>query len=164
MSYLDSKIQLSSEFMTSDVGKKLYRINLNTNKLPVKNVARKLTKCHTDLMKVVAQLYNRTPVDKPVNLVNFDRKELSPILKTYGQLVTTGNWRDYSISSSSTNAIFSIFRRSSENPFYMIMKTPRLRKQNRMYSVLAMNGQILKQGGDLQFVLQILNKKLFTVL
>ena len=113
-------------------------------------------------MKVVDQLYNRTPVDKPVNLVNFDRKELSPILKTYGQLVTTGNWRDYSISSSSTNAIFSIFRRSSENPFYMIMKTPRLRKQNRMYSVLAMNGQILKQGGDLQFVLQILNKKLFT--
>ncbi len=115
-------------------------------------------------MKTVGKLSKVTGIDTPLNLVSFDRKELAPILKIYGQMVAKGDWRDYSISSSISNATFSIFRRSSENPLYTIIKSPKLCKQNRVYSIVAMNGQIINQGKDLKLVLQILHRNLFKIL
>ena len=102
-------------------------------------------------------------IDDFTKCVNFNRNELDSIMRIYGRMVSRGEWRDYSISYSFSNAIFSIFRRSSEKPLYMIVKTPKAYKQNRVYSVVAMNGQILKHGKDLIQVLQVLNKKLFKI-
>ena len=114
-------------------------------------------------MTLVKPFQTRKSIDSSFNNVSFDRKELAPILKIYGQMVSKGEWRDYSISCSVARAIFSIFRRSSENPLYMIIKTPQLSNKAKMYSIVAMNGRIIKQGSDLTVVLKILNKKLYKI-
>ena len=100
----------------------------------------------------------------PYNKINFNKRELEPILKLYGQMVSKGEWRDYSVSYSFSNAAFSVFRRSSERPLYIIRKTPSLSKKNGPYSVVGMDGRIIKQGKDLRIVLQILTKKLYSII
>ena len=75
-------------------------------------------------------------------------------------MVATGEWRDYGISSLKEVAIFSIFRRTAENPIYKIEKRPKLRNRQGEYSVVGIDGQILKRGHDLKSVLGILERKL----
>ncbi len=92
--------------------------------------------------------------------VMFDRAELSIILTLYGRMVAAGEWRDYGISSLRDCAVFSVFRRTAENPLYRIEKHPRLRTRQGMYAVVGMDGQILKRGHDLRAVLRVLERKL----
>ena len=92
--------------------------------------------------------------------VAFDRHELSIILGLYGRMVAAGEWRDFGMSFLKDAAIFSVFRRSAENPLYRIEKRPKLRGKQGMYSVIGMDGQILKRGGDLKTVLRVLERKL----
>ena len=95
-----------------------------------------------------------------VEQVAFQRTELSVILSLYGRMVAAGEWRDYGISSLRDSAIFSVFRRTAENPLYRIEKHPKLRNRQGMYAVVGMDGQILKRGADLKSVLRVLEKKL----
>lgn len=92
--------------------------------------------------------------------VAFDRRELSVILGLYGRMVSAGEWRDYGISSLRDCAIFSVFRRTAETPMYRIEKHPKLRNRQGMYSVVGMDGRILKRGSDLRAVLRVLERKL----
>ncbi len=92
--------------------------------------------------------------------VAFDRRELSVILGLYGRMVAAGEWRDYGISSLRDCAIFSVFRRTAEHPLYRIEKHPKLRQRQGMYSVVGMDGRILKRGHDLKSVLRVLERKL----
>ena len=98
-------------------------------------------------------------VDK-VSYVTFDRKELGIILKIYGTMVAAGEWRDYGISMLKDVSIFSIYKHSSECPIYMIEKNPRFSKKQGMYSIIALDGRILKRGHDLSKVVKIFNPKL----
>ncbi len=98
---------------------------------------------------------DQTPVQ-----IAFDRRELSVILSLYGRMVSAGEWRDYGISFLRDMAVFSVFRRTSENPLYRIEKRPKLRNRQGQYLVVAMDGQILKRGHDLKSVLRILERKL----
>jgi hypothetical protein len=92
--------------------------------------------------------------------VAFDRRELSVILSLYGRMVAAGEWRDYGISSLREMAVFSVFRRTAEHPLYRIEKHPRMRNRQGQYSVVGMEGQILKRGHDLKTVLRVLERKL----
>ncbi|MEX0279670.1 MAG: DUF2794 domain-containing protein [Arenibacterium sp.] len=92
--------------------------------------------------------------------VAFDRRELQIILSLYGRMVAAGEWRDYGISCLRESAVFSVFRRTAENPLYRIEKHPRLRLRQGMYSVVGMDGRILKRGSDLKAVLRVLERKL----
>ncbi len=92
--------------------------------------------------------------------VAFHRTELSVILALYGRMVAAGEWRDYGISHLKDFAVFSVFRRTAENPLYRIEKRPKLRMKQGQYSVVGMDGQILKRGNDLRTVLRVLDKKL----
>ena len=92
--------------------------------------------------------------------VAFDRQELSVILGLYGRMVAAGEWRDYGISNLRDCAIFSVFRRTAEHPIYRIEKHPRMRGRQGMYSVVGMDGRILKRGHDLKTVLRVLERKL----
>ena len=106
---------------------------------------------------------NTTPFPKsgkPAEQVAFHRTELSLILGVYGQMVAAGEWRDYGMSFLKDVAIFSVFRRTAEHPIYRIEKRPKLRGKQGMYSVIAMDGQILKRGHDLKAVLRVLERKL----
>ncbi len=82
------------------------------------------------------------------------------ILGVYGRMVAAGEWRDYGMSFLKDVAVFSIFRRSAEHPIYRIEKRPRLRNRQGMYTVIGMDGQILKRGQDLKVVLRVLERKL----
>jgi hypothetical protein len=75
-------------------------------------------------------------------------------------MVAAGEWRDYGMSFLKDAAIFSVFRRSAENPLYRIEKRPKLRGKQGQYSVIGMDGQILKRGADLKTVLRVLERKL----
>jgi hypothetical protein len=92
--------------------------------------------------------------------VAFDRREMSQILSVYGRMVAAGEWRDYGISCLRDMAVFSVFRRTAENPLYRIEKRPKLRNRQGQYSVVGMDGQILKRGHDLKAVLRVLERKL----
>ena len=107
----------------------------------------------------------QTPTPFPKNgrmpeQVAFDRSELSVILGLYGRMVSSGEWRDYGMSFLKDVAVFSIFRRTAEHPIYRIEKRPRLRNRQGMYSVVGMDGRILKRGHDLRSVLRVLERKL----
>ncbi|MBT8153305.1 DUF2794 domain-containing protein [Epibacterium ulvae] len=92
--------------------------------------------------------------------VAFDKRELQTILSLYGRMVAAGEWRDYGISNLRELAVFSVFERTAENPLYRIEKRPKLRNRQGQYSVVGMDGQILKRGQDLRAVLQVLERKL----
>ncbi|MAU53457.1 MAG: hypothetical protein CMN17_14070 [Roseovarius sp.] len=92
--------------------------------------------------------------------VAFQRDELSVILSLYGRMVAAGEWRDYGISCLREVAVFSIFRRTAEQPLYRIEKRPRLRERQGQYAVIGLDGRILKRGHDLRTVLRVLERKL----
>ncbi len=75
-------------------------------------------------------------------------------------MVAAGEWRDYGISALNDVAVFSIFRRTAENPLYRIEKRPKLRNKQGEYAVIGMDGQILKRGHDLKKVIHVLERKL----
>ena len=99
------------------------------------------------------------PHDAPEQ-VAFDRLELGQLLTLYGRMVALGEWRDYGISHLREVAVFSIFRRTAENPLYRIEKRPKLRNKQGLYAVISMDGQVLKRGHDLRSVLRVLERKL----
>jgi hypothetical protein len=101
------------------------------------------------------QALNETPEQ-----VAFDRLELGQILTLYGRMVALGEWRDYGISHLREVAVFSIFRRTAENPLYRIEKRPKLRHKQGLYAVIGIDGQVLKRGHDLRSVLRVLERKL----
>ncbi|MCA8867279.1 MAG: DUF2794 domain-containing protein [Rhodobacteraceae bacterium] len=92
--------------------------------------------------------------------ISFHRTELSVILSLYGRMVAAGEWRDYGISCLREVAIFSVFRRTAEFPLYRIEKRPKLANRQGQYSVVGMDGRILKRGADLHVVLRVLEQKL----
>jgi len=106
--------------------------------------------------------FSAAPVQIPAQ-VSFDRRELSEILSLYGRMVAAGEWRDYGISSLREVAVFSVFRRTAENPLYRIEKRPKMRLKQGLYAVVGMDGQVLKRGGELKTVLRVLERKLIRV-
>ncbi|QPH55964.1 DUF2794 domain-containing protein [Pontivivens ytuae] len=100
------------------------------------------------------------PVRPVPSSVHFHRTELAVILSLYGRMVAAGEWRDYGISALRDVAVFSIFRRTAEHPIYRIEKRPKLARAQGMYSVIGMDGHILKRGHDLKTVLRVLERKL----
>ena len=101
-----------------------------------------------------------SPLVRNSERVSFDRGELGVILPLYGRMVAAGEWRDYGISSLCEVAVFAVFRRTSELPLYRIEKRPRLRNRQGLYSVIGMDGRILRRGHDLATVLRVLERKL----
>lgn len=104
----------------------------------------------------------QTPYPQPAapEQVSFDRRELNAILSLYGRMVAAGEWRDYGISCLRDLAVFSVFRRTAENPLYRIEKRPKMRNRQGMYAIVAMDGLVVKRGHDLPTVLRVLERKL----
>ncbi|MEM1266702.1 MAG: DUF2794 domain-containing protein [Pseudomonadota bacterium] len=94
------------------------------------------------------------------SVVTFHRRELSLIMPVYGRMVASGDWRDYAISMLRDVAIFSIFRHTAEHPIYRIEKRPKLALRQGQYSVVAMDGWVMKRGNELPSVLRVLERKL----
>jgi hypothetical protein len=78
-------------------------------------------------------------------------------------MVAAGEWRDYGISSLRDMAVFSVFKRTAENPLYKIEKRPKLRMKQGQYILIGIDGQVLKRGNDLKSVLRVLERKLIRI-
>ena len=94
------------------------------------------------------------PRQKPY--VGFDRRELNTILNLYGRKVALGEWRDYAIDFLKDRALFSVYKRASERPLYVIEKNPKLRHKQGQYMVTIEDGRVLKRGHELDTVLRVL--------
>ncbi len=92
--------------------------------------------------------------------VTFHRRELDAILRIYGRMVGEGEWRDYAIDHLKEKAVFSVFKRSGEMPLYRIEKNPSLAAKQGAYSVVNVDGRILKRGHELPQVLKVFDKVL----
>lgn len=92
--------------------------------------------------------------------VTFHRRELDAILRIYGRMVGEGEWRDYAIDHLKDKAVFSVFKRSGEMPLFRVEKNPKLASRQGAYSVINVNGLILKRGHDLNQVLKVFDKAL----
>ena len=102
-------------------------------------------------------------LEKITENITFHRLELAPILSLYGRMVAAGEWRDYGISHLREVAVFSVFKRTAENPLYRIEKRPKLRSKQGMYSLIGTQGQVLKRGHDLKSVLGVLERRLIRI-
>jgi len=92
--------------------------------------------------------------------VTFHRRELDQILWIYGRMVGEGEWKDYAIDHTREKAVFSVFKRSGEMPLFRIEKNPKLAGKQGAYSVVNINGMILKRGHELGLVLKVFDKSL----
>ena len=99
----------------------------------------------------------------PVSQVTFSRFELKRILDLYGRMVAAGEWRDYAIDFLKDRAVFSVFRRSSEQALYRIEKNPKLSRRQGAYSVISATGLIVRRGHELDRVLRSIDKSLSVV-
>jgi hypothetical protein len=88
--------------------------------------------------------------------VSFNRLELNAILNLYGRRVADGEWRDYAMDFLRDRAVFSIYKRTSERPLYVIEKQPKLRLKQGQYLVIGQDGRVLKRGHELANVLRVL--------
>ena len=78
----------------------------------------------------------------------------------YGRRVADGEWRDYAIDLQREQAVFSIFRRTSEVPLYRIVKQPKLARRQGAWSLVTATGLILRRGHDLANVLKVIDRRL----
>ncbi|WP_323034858.1 DUF2794 domain-containing protein [Pararhodobacter sp.] len=103
-------------------------------------------------------------MSSPQEQVSFDRLELGAILGVYGRFVAAGIFRDYGISCLKQRAVFSMFRRTAENPTYRVEKIPALRNKQGQYALFGPEGQILRRGTTLRGVMAPLERKLLRAL
>lgn len=90
--------------------------------------------------------------------VVFNRSELQQILTVYGRKVASGDWRDYALEFGREAATFAIFRRTSEQPLYRVVKAPKGAAKQGAFSVITGTGYVLRRGHDLARVLMVLEK------
>ena len=95
--------------------------------------------------------------------VFFERRELERLLRLYGRMVAAGEWRDYAIAGLSDCAVFSVFRRTSEQPLYRVEKRPALARKQGAWAIIGEGGMILRRGHDLEQVLRFFDKGRFKV-
>lgn len=96
-------------------------------------------------------------------VVFFERRELDQLLRLYGRQVAAGEWRDYAIAGLKECAVFSVFRRASENPLYRIEKRPALARRQGAWAVIGQGGVILRRGHELGQVLKVFDTGRFKV-
>jgi len=107
-----------------------------------------------ELVDLFSPMGPQPPRQKP--FVGFDRRELNTILNLYGRKVAEGEWRDYAMDFLKDRALFSVYKRASERPLYVIEKNPKLRNKQGQYMVTIEGGRILKRGHELETVLRVL--------
>jgi hypothetical protein len=89
--------------------------------------------------------------------VSFDKRELRQLLGLYSRRVMTGEWRDYAIDFGPKGAVFSVFRRSAEQPLFAIWKLAVGRERGRY--ALAAGTAVLRRAHALAELVRFLDDK-----
>lgn len=94
--------------------------------------------------------------------VFFNRDDLNQLLAIYSRQVGRGLWRDYAVDHRGNMAVFSIYRRSQEQPLFTIHKVVLKGDRDANYVLMSRNRQIAS-GRDLSNIINILGRQLAVV-
>jgi len=89
-----------------------------------------------------------------MNIVRFKKEEINLIMEVYSRKISTGEWKDYSISFQKNYAIFSIHKSLKFAPHYQIKKNS-LRK--KVFTLLH-NNTIILYSNTLNVIINHLRK------
>ena len=110
--------------------------------------------------------FDGSPAPEPPprsSTVFFERRELDRLLRLYGRMVAAGEWRDYAIDGLNESAVFSVYRRASEQPLYRIEKRPSLARRQGAWAVIGQGGVVLRRAHELEQVLRLFDSRKFSV-
>lgn len=94
--------------------------------------------------------------------VFFNRLDLNLLLAIYSRQVGRGVWRDYAIDHRGNMAIFSIYRRSQEQPLFAVHKVILKGDKEANYVLVSRNRQ-LASSRHLTDVIETLGRQLAVV-
>ena len=91
----------------------------------------------------------------------FNKKELKLILNLYGEMVSSGDWKDYGLTISKKEISFNVYHRTSDFPVYKITKNLKPKISNEKYIIKSAQNNIIKTSNSLEFLIdKIMWKKL----
>ena len=79
----------------------------------------------------------------------FVKQELKMILNLYAQKVSSGDWKDYSLSISKKEVSFDVYQRASEVPVFRISKNLNPKNKDERFYVLDKLGNIINKSENL---------------
>ncbi|MET1029241.1 MAG: DUF2794 domain-containing protein [Dongiaceae bacterium] len=94
--------------------------------------------------------------------VFFNRADLSELLAIYSRQVGRGLWRDYAIDHRGNMAVFSIYRRSQEQPLFSVHKVV-LKGDREANYVLSSRNRQLASSRALADIINVLGRQLAVV-
>ena len=89
-----------------------------------------------------------------MNIVRFKKKEINLIMEVYSQKISTGEWKDYSISFQKNCAVFSIHKSFKFVPYYQIKKNFSRKKGFTLFH----NNSIVLYSNTLNVIVNYLRK------
>jgi len=89
-----------------------------------------------------------------MNIVRFKKEEINLIMEVYSQKISTGEWKDYSISFQKNYAVFSIHKSLKFIPYYQIKKN----FWNKKGYTLIQNNSIVLYSNTLNVIVNHLRK------
>ena len=89
-----------------------------------------------------------------MSIVRFKKKEINLIMEVYSQKISTGEWKDYSISFQKNYAVFSIHKSFKFIPYYQIKKN----FWNKKGYTLIQNNSIVLYSNTLNVIVNHLRK------
>jgi len=99
----------------------------------------------------------------PPPRVCFTRQELTILLNLYGRNVSSGHWHDYAMDFLKDRALFSIFKRNSQQADFVIEKNPKFARKQGQFRVIGQQGRLLKRGASLSLVVRVLDPGLMVI-
>ena len=89
-----------------------------------------------------------------MSIVRFKKKEINLIMEVYSRKISTGEWKDYSISFQKNCAVFSIHKSFKFVPYYQIKKNFSRKKGFTLFH----NNSIVLYSNTLNVIVNYLRK------
>ena len=84
----------------------------------------------------------------------FNKKELKLILNLYGEMVSSGEWKDYGLSISKREVSFNVYHRASEFPAYKITKNLKPNNKHEKYLIKDAKNKTIRNAEDLEILIK----------
>ena len=84
----------------------------------------------------------------------FNKKELKLILNLYGEMVSSGDWKDYGLTISKKEISFNVYHRASDFPVYKITKNLKPKNENEKYLIKDVKNKVIKSSDNLRSLIK----------
>ena len=84
----------------------------------------------------------------------FNKTELQIILNLYAEMVSSGEWKDYGLSTTKREVSFNVYHRTSEFPVYKITKNLKSKNENEKFLIKDAKNKIIKNSENLKSLIE----------